>query len=595
MAINRPNPYSLALAGQNLGNPFANTELLKALADRGAPMPLPSGGRRTPTPAPAPTPTIPDGPGGPAAPTATPAAPPPQRFVDPRNYDAQVDAAEARYNEAAKAGDDALSTGQISQLERRRIDERYRNELGYLAAKKRQLERRDANINAARQRNADRKAKVPTSATSTTTSVGGTQSTQTDKTVKSLEEVSAPPTGRSAQMDELLRRTGTGFLMDLATPRPEYMTLEERMRGLETAQMPRELVSDRVIREAAERRPQQPPIASYPEGFAGTPEMAADQDARLYEEDKMRRYEERRIRQEEEDRLLLERLAQLGVEPSPYLGAPTGTNPPFYANPPEVLGSEYDALVQQYRNMGITEDQILRNPQLRRKFEIDLNAARSRGTPSAGATPTLPVGGPADAFTGVLDAVFGPGAPLGAPLPPELAERAINMAGTESERQAAITRQATGQMSGALQDIAGTVGAMGSRPRVGGTPSGPATRNMAQEPWSPMPRRMVTGELDPQMRQAVFGATPQDALMHMADTGPVMGNVGGQQRGPGAAFINGRAPAPVAGVSQGPAFPLPRRTGYIADEAALREIFGLTPEARARAMGATGGSPPNFR
>ena len=387
--------------------------------------------------------------------------------MDPRDYDAQVDAAEARYNEAAKAGDDALSTGQISQLERRRIDERYRNELGYLAAKKRQLERRDANINAARQRNADRKAKVPTSATSTTTSVGGTQSTQTDKSVKSLEEVSAPPTGRSAQMDELLRRTGTGFLMDLATPRPEYMTLEERMRGLETAQMPRELVSDRVIREGAEQRAQQPPIASYPEGFVGPPEMAADQDARLYEEDEMRRYEERRIRQEEEDRLLLERLAQLGVEPSPYLGAPTGTNPPFYANPPEVLGSEYDALVQKYRNMGITEDQILRNPQISRKFEIDLNAARSRGTPSAGATPTLPVGGPADAFTGVLDAVFGPGAPLGPPLPPELAERAINMAGTESERQAAIARQATGQMSGALQDIAGTAGAMGSRPRVG--------------------------------------------------------------------------------------------------------------------------------
>lgn len=245
MAINRPNPYSLALAGQNLGNPFANTELLKALADRGAPMPLPSGGRRTPSPAPAPTPTTPDGPGGPAAPAATPAAPPPQRFVDPRNYSAQVAAAQIRYNEAAKAGDEALSTGQISQLQRRRIDERYRNELGYLAAKKRQLERRDANINAARQRNADRKAKVPTSATSTTTSVGDTQSTQTDKTVKSLEEVSAPPTGRSAQMDELLRRTGTGFLMDLATPRPEYprseyMTLEERMRGLETAQMPRE-------------------------------------------------------------------------------------------------------------------------------------------------------------------------------------------------------------------------------------------------------------------------------------------------------------------------------------------------------------------
>jgi hypothetical protein len=555
MAINPSNPYSLAQQWESLTNPQANTELLRALADRGAAIPT-SGGRR----APAPTPAAPAAPETPPAPPATSATsvpevstPPLPTAYDRRNYAGQIEVARQRYDENAKAADLALLTGQITPLQRRRVDERYRNELGYLNAMANRQESRDRRINELRAKNAAKKGRKMEKAP-----MQPVQDTRLDRVVN--REM---PT-----MQDILAQSPTGFLMDLAS-RPEVSTMADRdlyNMNREAAQMPRELLSDRIIREAEALREQNQPVlpemASYPEGFVGPPETAAGMDTRLYDEAKMERFRQRQAAEDQANQALIAELqaqqAQ-GAQPRPDL---TGTTP------------GYEETLQRYRNMGITDDQMMRNPEIARKFQMDVDAANARlsGAPTAAAPSQLPQGAPPNAFLELANTVFGPGGVLGTDLPPELAQRAVDMATTQSERNMAEARQATAPMGAALRDLVGGAAAANlGRPRMGQTPTGPTTRDMAREPWAPIRGPLIASELDPGMLQAITGLTPQGRIAHMAETGPVMGNISGRQR---------QLPP-----LQGPVFPLPRRTGYITNEQVLSDIFGLTPQDAARMMG----------
>jgi len=241
MAINPSNPYSLALSGQNLVDPSANIERLRALIAQPTPAPT-SGGRRAPAPTPA-APAAPETPPATSDTSVSEASTPPMPVAyDRRDFAGRVKQAQQLYDENSKAADLALLMGQITPLQRRRIDERYRNELGYLNAMANRQASRDRLINQRRAANAAKKAsrtqeaprpsaqaptQAPTQVPAQTPVQPAAQDTRLDRVVN--REM---PT-----MQDILAQSPTGLLMDLAS-RPQVSTMADRPQVSEAVQMP---------------------------------------------------------------------------------------------------------------------------------------------------------------------------------------------------------------------------------------------------------------------------------------------------------------------------------------------------------------------
>jgi hypothetical protein len=99
----------------------------------------------------------------------------------------------------------------------------------------------------------------------------------------------------------------------------------------------------------------------------------------------------------------------------------------------------------RYRAMGVDTN----HPDVYSKYASDVDREIAAMTPTGqvGAAPgPLPMGKPVGVLEGLANAGFGPGGLFGPPLPPDAAERAINMAPTQNARAAAQGQAATGAM-----------------------------------------------------------------------------------------------------------------------------------------------------
>jgi hypothetical protein len=108
----------------------------------------------------------------------------------------------------------------------------------------------------------------------------------------------------------------------------------------------------------------------------------------------------------------------------------------------------------RYRAMGVDPN----NSDVYSKYasDVDRELAAMSPTGQIGAAPgPLPMGKPVGVLEGLANATFGPGGLLGPPLPPDAAERAINMAPTQNARAAAEGQAATGAMQEPFWTLAG--------------------------------------------------------------------------------------------------------------------------------------------
>jgi hypothetical protein len=394
MAINPSNPFSLAARTEDFVDPSANIERLRALTAQPEPTPT-SGGRRAPastTTAPATSDTS----------VSEASTPPMPVAYDRRDFAGRIKQAQQLYNENAKAADLALLMGQITPLQRRRVDERYRNELGYLNAMASQQESRDRRINELRAKNKNRReiqaqnraantpaARAAARRAARDAAADALWDQQWNKWLKSghegrvnLPQIAEPVNREMPTMRDILAQSPTGLLMDLAS-RPEVSTAADRdlyNMNREAAQMPREPVSDRVIREAPAIREQYqsslPEMASYPEGFVGPPETLVGQNKRLKEEDYRRRDEEKMEEFRERER----REVKGGIINRPAWESdplPPGVSPddPFA----EILQRyrNHQRLVDSYASWDYPEWMLTSDPEIARRFQQHLDWANN--------------------------------------------------------------------------------------------------------------------------------------------------------------------------------------------------------------------------
>lgn len=413
-----------------LADPFGYLGQLQTIQSRNTPAPATSGGSKEQKP---PKPPVAQQP-PPSAPAQPPAQPPtapaaPAGTSRTAQYDAQIATAEKmRDAQLAALTMRSAQGGTVDPLEYKRIEERFNNQTRGAYAGKRLGEKyerqrqRTLEIGAEnrKKREAARAARTaaPTAPTAptpaTAASSGGPDTTQTVETVKpyspGIGQTSVDSQNQRYLQGLVAQRYGAELLQD---PRTRAINDQVgRVREIAKA-TPAGQISDL----AAPSQPPAPPQYPYlePRPWAVGLELPAPQP---------------------DVQALRQQMPQV----------PDYARPSF--NLPQMDPAVAAATAQvsdQYRRLGVTD---FSDPLVARKYEQDVERALRQMQPggSAGAPVAIPQGEPQGVLDTFLNTTVAPGGLLGAPLPPELAQRAINTAPSETARASAQGQAATAAM-----------------------------------------------------------------------------------------------------------------------------------------------------
>lgn len=469
--------------------------------------------------------------GGPA-PTPRPAAP-----AAPSD---SMTAARASYESELAAFAERERMGlPVDPLTRKRALQRYENNLGRIKAIQAQEGRKTAFWDQVRGKKAKREAanaranQMAGEALASSTAALE-QSMQTAQPVKSIDELNAEYTRKLGQdyaaqqaaaaakvtaagqdlatrisggadwltkaidrsvstLQEAARKTPTGQISEIAGPPSELMYTPEQRRIMNALSQVGQF--DRDLRRT-------PGTINYSREDFGPGHLLAQSEADQAAVDKAARDTFSRLSTgqtppaDRNDMVNRELDAIRAGQPSPF-GAPG----PSIVNPLAGMTPKMDPMAlrasqvvsDRYKAMGV--DPMDPNVTSRYMQDVDRELRNMTPTGQVGAPMQLPAGTPPSWTETAINTLAGPGGLIGAPLPPELAQREIAMAPTEAARSVAQGREAMGAMQEPFWTLAG----------------GGLVPTMKGETYSPALPQRGTPQPSAEMRRVVGRTTPTTA------------------------------------------------------------------------------------
>ena len=412
----------------------------------------------------------------PAPAPATPAATP---TTSRRDFDAEIALIRKAYENDRQQMALAASMGMgPTQLQERRAYEAMMNRLGQLEALKSQAARRDLYKSQTRERVAAKKAKNnaagdAAAAASTATSA---------KVLDLIRNAGRVNNANQSNLDYIRNLpTPTGQIADLATP-PAAPPTPAPTRGPVGVPLSIDLENPpQDFGLAPTAPPVQPAPTATPPAPAPAPTPAPvappPPEQGLTREQAQAAFDanNERIRREKQYRDFITQYGMTGGQlPA---GVENFASPLRGERPAAAFTSGDPVLDQAAANVSrrFAANGIAAGREMGR-YEMEVAQEYRRlggqrpeiGVPRAVAPDTSGGGGALDVLAGTARGTFGPGGVLGAPLQPDLAQRAVDTATTEQDLARAQAMQAQAQMQSGLLDL---VGAGATAPRSGPAPA----------------------------------------------------------------------------------------------------------------------------